>query len=398
MEEDREEKRGIRAALFLPGFVCMLLALAGICGVAWYEDIPQDAALGCMVMAALGMALSSFCIRKEYLDGELHYDNGEHLLRFWLGMAGGIAVCLACVFLPAEGWPFLPIFVMLALFSSPTAGTTASIVLLMIPSMLSGAAVGVFFLYLLNGLFGVLLFSRIEKEVKIGIPLFLSMFSLLVCETANRILIANKRPAPEDFVVPVVNLILSCVLLLGLIKVFSAQVVYPFRVPYLEINDTENPILVTCRQEDKETYFHSVHTAHFCERIAAKLSMDVDAVKCAAYYHKIVEKDPSVLSAQKFPPGAVRVLREYVDRNRRKGAVWQKETVVLLCADEIIRRITALLQENGDETPDYDRVIDGVFQELDERNVFLDSDLTLRELASMRRMFKEEKLYYDFLR
>lgn len=396
--EMEEDKRQLNIMLFLPELFCMLLVVSGIYGVSYIEQLAFDKTLSCMVMAVLGVTLVGFRIRREYLDDELHYDNAKHLFRFWLGFLGGIAVSFACVFLPVEGWPFLPVFVMLSLFSSPVAGIAASIVLMMIPALLSAASVGVFFLYLLSGIFGVCLFCRIENEVKIGIPLFLSVLSLLVCETASLILTANKRPGFEDFVVPMVNLIISCVLLLVLIKVFSTQVVYPLRVQYLELNDTESEILVKCKKEDRDKYFHGVHTAYFCERIAGKFSMDVNAIKCAAYYHKIVEEDPAIMLRYKFPPAAIRLLNEYITRDQGEHDSWEKETAVLLCADEIVSRITKLLKEDKNATPDYDKIVDSVFKKFDDRKVFYNSNLTLKELISMHKIFKEEKLYYDFLR
>ncbi len=396
--EMEEGKRKLHILLFLPEMFGMLLVAAGIYEVAYYEELPFDRTLGCMVMAVLGVALTGFRIRREYLNDELDYDNADHLLRFWLGFLGGVAASFACVFLPVEGWPFLPVFVMLSLFSSPVAGIVSSIVLLMIPAVLSGTPVSVFALYLLCGIFGVSLFCRMENEVKVGIPLFLSVLSLFVCEMAGLILPADRRPALEDFVVPVVNLILSSILLFCLIKIFSTQVVYPYRVPYLEINDTENEILVKCKKEDRDKYFHGVHTAYFCERIAGRFSMDVDAIKCAAYYHKIVEEDPSVMEKNQFPPGAVRVLREYIGRDQGEHDSWQKETAVLLCADEIVSRITKLLRETADANPDYDQIVDSVFKKFDDKKVFFNSDLTLKELITMHKIFKEEKLYYDFLR
>ncbi len=391
-----ENKRKLRAALFWPEFVFMALAAGGIYGIAYLEKTSLDKTLGYMVMAALGIALVGFCLRREYLDGELHYDNGEHLLRFWLAFLGGMAVAFVCVFLPVEGWPFLPVFVMLSLFSSPTSGSVAGIVLLMIPTMLGEAAVGVFFLYLLSGIVGVSLFGRIGREIKIGIPLFLSMLTLLVCETANLILPANERFSLEDFAVPVVNLIISCVLLLGLIKVFSTQVVYHYRVRYLELNDAGNELLTAFKQEEPEKYIRSVHIAHFCELIAKKLSMDAAVLKCAACYHKLAEDD-DFLKKHRFPPDARTIMREYQECVKGK-AVRHRETAVLLCADVVVDRIRQRFQEDKEAKPDYRKIVSEVFKRFEDRHSFWESDLTLRELHTMEQIFKEEQLYYDFLR
>jgi hypothetical protein len=47
---------------------------------------------------------------------------------------------------------------------------------------------------------------------------------------------------------------------------------------------------------------------------------------------------------------------------------------------------------------DYDYIIDNVFKRFDETDAFVDCDITIKELVIMQKIFKEEKLYYDFLR
>lgn len=393
MEED---KRRLSVMLFVPEFVFLPLVVAGILGVSYWEQIAFDKTLCYIVMAGLGILLVGFRVRREYLDDELHYDNGEHLLRFWLGFLCGMVAAFVCVFLPVEGWPFLPIFVMLALFSSPVAGIVASVVLLMIPAMLGEAALGAFFLYLLSGIFGVSLFCRVDSELKVGIPLFLSVLSLLVCEMADLILIANKRPSVEDFVVPVANLIISAVLLLGLIRLFSSQVTYQYRVQYLELNDTENEILSKFKQDNREDYFHCIHTAYFCERLAAKLSMDVAALKCAAYYHKLVEQDPGCMKKYKIPPLTQQILNEYM--NFAHTAVQSRETAVLLCADMVVDEVQKVFREDPSAEPDYGQMIDGIFEMFETQKSFYESNVTIRDLDIMYKTFRQEKLYYDFLR
>lgn len=85
---------------------------------------------------------------------------------------------------------------------------------------------------------------------------------------------------------PAANLVVSGILLLGILKFFSGAVVFRDRVRYLDLNDTENQILAKYRQTDRTEYFQCIHTAYFCERIALKLGLDKDALKCAGLYHK----------------------------------------------------------------------------------------------------------------
>lgn len=59
--------------------------------------------------------------------------------------------------------------------------------------------------------------------------------------------------------IPVANMVISSVLLIGFLKLFSSQVVYQYREIYLEINDTENQIL-TEFQTGKQAGLHALRT------------------------------------------------------------------------------------------------------------------------------------------
>lgn len=86
-----------------------------------------------------------------------------------------------------------------------------------------GTVGGHFFLYFISGVFAACLFQHLEQEFAIGIPLFLSLFCLLLCETANVVLLANEHLSLEQFLVPAANLIVSGILLLGILKIFRVQ-------------------------------------------------------------------------------------------------------------------------------------------------------------------------------
>ena len=141
-------------------------------------------------------------------------------MRFWTAVWCSLLFSLACAFLPAGGWPFLAVFVVLSLFSNLSVGIVFSGVFLMIAT-LWGQSVGIFFLYFISGVFAACLFQHLEQEFAIGIPLFLSLFCLLLCETANVVLLANEHLSLEQFLVPAANLIVSGILLLGILKIFS---------------------------------------------------------------------------------------------------------------------------------------------------------------------------------
>lgn len=390
-----ENNRKLSWKNIVPELVILLVAVGVIFCHGILCSTGLDNNLRNVVTVALGFAILGYAFRQEYLNDTLAYNNSEHLMRFWGAMAIGLLISFACVFLPTGGWPFLTIFVMLTLYSSLSIGVLSSAVLLMIPTLLSGAAVGVFFLYFVSGVFAAYLFRNLENEFTIGVPWLLSMMCLFVCETANIVLMANEHLSLELFVVPAINIIISSILLVGFLNIFSRAVVYEYRESYLEINDTENPVLIEYKQENKAEYFLCIHTAYFCERIAAKLCLDVDALKCAGYYHKIYGKLTEQESTPAFPPAAAEILQEYQEK---RAAVTHKETAVLVCADAIVSTVIYMFSKNKEKVVDYDAVIDAVFKKFQDGGTFNQCDITMRELKTMQKIFKEEKLYYDFLR
>lgn len=389
-----ENKYSIGWRFYLAEFGILILGVCGMWLLGSVKGTAPDRILANCVMALMGLAITEFHFRRECINGKMDYDNGDHVYRFLFCLVIGLIVAMACGFLPIAGWPFLLVFVMLSLFSNMNVGILASSVLLLIAVLLSSGTIGDYSLYLVSGMFAVTLFRNLENEFRIGIPLFLSILCLLVCETANIVLVANSKPDFEIFVIPMANMIISSILLLGLLKLFFSIVVYRYRESYLEINDTENVILSELKQDNRQMYMHCIHTAYFCERIGKQLGLNVDALKCAAYYHKLGDKLDTIMEEKQFPPAARKILSEY--RSRKEG-IRMKETAVLVCSDTIVNSVTWLIQKNSGKQVDYDKVIHTVFQKLYEDGSFDHCNIAMKELRMMQKIFREEKLYYDFL-
>ncbi|MCM1187763.1 MAG: hypothetical protein NC541_00520 [bacterium] len=390
-----EDKRKSGWKYFLAETGIIIAGAVGMWLLGSLKHQAQDRLLGNCVMTVLLLACCMFHLRREYLYDCLDYDNGEHIGRFLFCAVLGLGIAFACGFLPVGGWPFLLIYVMLTLFGSSGTGTITASSLLLIAVMLSGSGVEGFAIYFVSGIFAVTLFRHLGGEFKIGMPLFLSMLCLLVCETANLVLPANARPDFEMFVIPAANMVVSSILLVGCLKLFFSKVAYPFRDRYLDINDTENPVLTALRERDRKEYMHCVHTSYFCERIGRQLGLDADALKCVGYYHHLGEELAESVKGRKLPPAVPEILSDY--RNRSRG-IRKKETAVLLCADTVMNSVTFMTERSGQGQIDYDRVIDALFGKLEKDRTFDRCDISVRELRIMQKIFKEEKLYYDFLR
>lgn len=313
-----------------------------------------------------------------------------------------LAASLCCAFLPPAGWPFLVVFVMMSLFCGFLPGICGGISFLTFSVLLSGADVGVFALYALTGLLGACLFSRLDEKYRIALPLFVSLSFLFAAETACVVLFANETLKWELFLIPALNVIISLILLLILLKVYSGMEIFKYRIKYLEINDQEFELLVNIKEKDKNAYYRAVHAAYFSERIAQALSLDADAAKTAAYYanagilYKEPEKDlEDAFVSYGFPPYARQLLRELTGKNT---GIRHKEAAVVYMADAVISSILYLFEKKQDTKTDYAAVIETVFQKKWESGSLKNSELTFAEWNRMKKIFKEEKLYYDFLR
>ena len=390
-----ENKPKITWKNLIPEIGSILLAGLGVGGMGLWNNTSADVMLSNIVLSVAGIMILGFHIRQAYLEQELDYDNGEHYYRFWCCFLIGLAGAMLCAFLPVAGWPYMAIYVLLALFSNMSTGILAASVLLVISLMLGQGTTVIFVLYFLTGVFAVTMFRRLDDSFKIGIRMLLSLLCLFVCETAGMVLLANERLSVELFVIPTANVIISGIMLLGILKVFSSNVIYKYREKYLELNDTENTILVEYRNNSRSEYMHGVHTAYFCERIAAKLYLNAEELKCAGYYHKVVKERPELLEEQQFPPGVKTILLDY---REHKDAVTRKETAVLVCADTVMNTIQYLITKSQERGLNYDYIIDNVFKRFTELDTFGNCDITLQEIKTMKNIFKEEKLYYDFLR
>ena len=354
------------------------------------------------ILAGTGAFLTCFLFLSE--KDRLSEKNASpaRTSRFAISYGICLAVSLCCAFLPPAGWPFLVVFVMMSLFCGFLPGICGGISFLTFSVLLAGADISIFALYVLTGLLGACLFSRLDEKYRIALPLFVSLSFLFAAETACVVLFANETLKWELFLIPALNVIISLILLLILLKVYSGMEIFKYRIKYLEINDQEFELLVNIKEKDKNAYYRAVHAAYFSERIAQALSLDADAAKTAAYYanagilYKEPEKDlEDAFVSYGFPPYARQLLRELTGKNT---GILHKEAAVVYMADAVISSILYLFEKKQDTKTDYAAVIETVFQKKWESGSLKNSELTFAEWNRMKKIFKEEKLYYDFLR
>lgn len=354
-----------------------------------------------MVLAGTGIVIFSFTLSE--INGFFIYQNETKYGRFAIMYIISLIASILLPFLPVTGWPFLVIFVLLGVFSNGMTGLAAGSVCLFMAVNYTGGDYAIFLLYFISGLAGILVFSMLDDDFHVGLPFLISMLVLMLCLTANVVLFENQQLSAAQFMIPVVNLMTCCILLLISLKMFSSTVIHRYREKYMEINDPECPLLVQLKDMSRDEYYHAVHTAYLGDKIAKRLNLDDAAVKACGYYHRIGklrgennwENVSAICQEYHFPPLTRKILKEYVDPDEK---VVSKETIVVLFADCIVSSILYLFAKDPKAELDYVQLIDTVFQKKLETDELWGNEISLAQIREMKKIFIEEKLYYDFLR
>ena len=354
-----------------------------------------------MVLAGTGIVIYAYLLSEAM--GLFLYRNEGKYGKFSFVYLVSLAAAVFFPVLPATGWPFLVLFVLLGVFSNSVTGVAAGSVCLLLAVNFSGGDMTVFWLYFISGLTGILVFSNLNDDFLVGMPVVISLLVLLLCLTANRILFSREPLKAEQFTIPLLNLLVCCVLLLIILKAFSSSVIHKDQEKYMEINDPECPLLVQLKNLSKEEYYHAIHTAYLGDRIAKRLQLDDAAVKACGYYHRIGklkgentwENVSAICEEYHFPAKTKKILKEYVDGTEK---VVSRETIIVLFADCIVSSILYLFEKDPMAQLDYRQLIDTVFKKKLETDELWGNEISLAQLCEMKKIFVEEKLYYDFLR
>ena len=398
---EKSKKRNLKRILFF-GLMFVLAGVIAFTGSILYS---KEAAtlIRNTVMILAGTGIVIFAFTMEEINQRFIYRNDGKYARFAMMYLGGLIASVFLPYLPVTGWPFLVIFVLLGVFSDGITGLAAGSVCLLLSVNLAGGSFSVFWLYFISGAAGILVFSTLNEDFKVGLPMFISLAILTLCLTANVILLSQEQLSVAQFTIPAINLIVCCILLLVSLKMFSTTVIHRNREKYMEINDPEFPLLVQLKNMSKEEYYHAIHTAYLSDRIARRLGLDDAAAKACAYYQRIGKLKgenswanvSAICNEYHFPPNTKKILKEYVDESEK---IVSKETVVVLFADCIVSSILYLFEKDPKAKLDYVQLVDTVFEKQLETDELWGSEISLAQIREMKKIFVEERLYYDFLR
>ena len=337
--------------------------------------------------------------------GLFAYDNGQRRNRFIISYYVSLILAMFLPMIAIETWPYMFVFLLLGLFSTNEIGLFSGSFLVMFSVLLEKEGnYAEFFIYFIAGAVILTLLRDLNETTKISVPIFISMTLLMVLIVAYDIMFQNRTLSVAMLVVPVVNLLISIILIMILLNLFGVYVIRKSNDRYMDINDTEYPLLVQLKETDKDAYFNAIHIAYLAERIALDLNLNARAVKTMSYYYNIGVIDGSktwdevkhFYIENNFPKEAMDYLEEYIVNDRSKQL--SKEAAIIYMSETVIASITYLFGKDKNAKINYDELIEKVFAHKMDNKELYNYNISLYELDHMKALMKKEKLYYDFLR
>lgn len=404
----KKEESGWQKVLLVIVMFGISIPAVGVSAYIYEKSFRDIFVLLLLFTACCGTIVFSFFQSKIY--NTLHYDNGAHFIRFVFVFLLGVAVsCLMPIQPDAGFWAVPSIALALALLSNTITGISAYACLLSVCVYFNTTDVFSFLLYFLMGIIFAVLFEKLDNDYKTGVPMFAAMTLYIIGIAAQVVFQSHGVMTVDMFIIPVINIFITFVTMLVVLRFYCAVVIDKEKGEYLRINDQEFILLAKYKEEDKQIYYNAIHTAYFAEKTARLLHMDVDVAKNGGYYHKIIALEckkqektlEEICKEYKFPLEAVQLLQEY---NYKSQPMKMRETVAVYFADSVVSTIMYLIGKekdiNKDEKPenDYAKVATAVIHRKVESGILNNSDISLADLGGIEKIYTGEKLYYDFLR
>ena len=334
---------------------------------------------------------------------KLDYDNEMHPYRFLLVYCVGLV--LSCLFplINREGWVFLCVAVALLLFSNTLIALySMSGFIFLSLFLLKDGDIVTYFVYFTAVMIAAVLFQDIDKSFKVVPAIAISNLVLFILETAGFIINKNEELSAEQFVMPIANIAINCIVMFFVLKYFNTYVVNRYRNKYLEINDQEYKALADLKAHSKDEYFRSIHTAYLAERMAGAIGCDVDNVKNCAYYHRIKyaysykqEDVVKFLEDNQFPPEASALLLEYYEH---EGTPVSREAGIVYISDKLIASLMSLFKKDKKIKVDYNELIETLIDKNMFKSNMAECDISVKDYNTIKEILLKETLYYDFLR
>ena len=399
----RRSKRGFPLWLLFPLTVLSVLAVSLFTkdGVFSGGDIRPLLENGLVIVTLAG--LLQFSLAAGRIKNVYHEETRRHMGRFFFVYLAAFACSFVFSFLPPAGWPFPIVFLALSLFSDEVTGMTAGVSLLAVTAMFAeGFTLSSLLLLLCCSTFTVTLFSHIEEGFRATLPVAASSVCLFAVSVCQGILGSGDRLSVTVFIIPTLNVMINALLMVVFLNWYSQAVVHKQSLKFMELNDQTCPLLIELRDLSEPEYFHAVHTAFFCTRIAEKLEADVHTCRAGGFYHHIGllygentwDNIADICDEFEFPDSAYDLLDEYTNS---KDRIVSKEAAILFLADTVVASVSYLRQKSAQAKPDYKALVSAIYDKRLQSPSLAHSKLSRDDIAAMKEIFIGEELYYDFI-
>lgn len=335
--------------------------------------------------------------------GKLDYDNADHPFRFVLIYTLSIVLCEVFPLIDRKAWFFLLISVSILLFSNAFMAFYSVSGFIFYTALLSNSTdVISCIVYLLASYLGILLFLDIDKSFKVGSSIFISVIIQFVLEIAGFVFLDNVELSAEQFILPIINVAISGLTLIFVLKYFNQTVVNHYRNKYQELNDQEYKALIALKEISKHEYYRSIHTAYLAERMAYAIGCNVDTAKNCAYYHRIkkvfsfTQAECEVFTEDNdFPPDAKILLLNFLNKDSK---LISKEAGIVYISDRVIASLMTIFEKDNKIKINYEDFMDTLFKKDYFIEALSESDLSQKDMKTILQILIKENLYYDFLR
>ncbi len=387
---------------------CLCISLTYFTCIIW--ELGYNQLLSIMVLSTFGNGFFLFIYNQECEEESLLYDNQLHKKRF----LGIYFICyfivLAFPLLPVSSWFFPVIAVTIMLFSNRLIACIGICFLILQTVLLVGESISVFALCFVGSIVALFAFRFLDERFRVTKPLLLVCCVQITMTTAMIIMFANEKMTSDLFIIPIINLFLTTLLLLVILKQFSTMVIYRYHQRYIMINDQTFELMELLKQQSLKTYLASIHTAYLVERISNLLHLDTPFLKSCAYYQHLdkayeTNLEPvsvfEIMVSYEFPKDVIDLIYEL---NHSKQMHTKEATIISIC-DSVIAKIMELHdlnQKKSIETTqllanDYKSLIHDFIHMEYNKGTYDQSCLSIAELKTIENLLIGEGLYYDFL-
>jgi membrane-associated HD superfamily phosphohydrolase len=328
----------------------------------------------------------------------------EKLVSFFIIYIFCIFISSLFSFLPVMSWVFIPMAILFLFFSNTIIALAATYCCLFIAIFLTGTTYAVQVLYMISILISILVFSKVKKIKHYYLAVCISLSIHLALIFSYNILFLEGPLKSDTILFSILNFVINGVTLVFVIIISDIFVVRKYHTIYTQINDQEFTLMRELKEKREDLYLHAIHCAYFCDKLSLKLGLDSSLVKAGTYYkniwkledEKMNESIQKIAKANKFPKPVCALLEELNTTDLSLSL--SKEASLIKISDDIILMIELILKKNKNAELEIEKLVEVIIVDLLNQNKFINSTFTLHEFEMVITFFKEEKLYYDFLR